>query len=82
MDNLKGGKVGEPTMLGKGHGSGYLRQLAIELLANGAPEVVIDPEADNIRACRAYEKAGFGKAERRVVSGEAIMVMYFTPNTG
>ena len=39
------------------------------------------PQADNARACRAYEKAGFGRMERRIVSGEAIMLMYFTPDT-
>ncbi len=51
--------IGEPDMIGRGHGPAYLRLLAERLLAEGAPVVVIDPDVDNSRARRAYEKAGF-----------------------
>jgi aminoglycoside 6'-N-acetyltransferase len=51
--------IGEPELLGRGHGSAFLRLLAGELVAAGAPVVVIDPDADNLRARRAYAKAGF-----------------------
>ena len=34
--------VGEPDMLGKGHGSVFLQLLAAELKAEGAPVVAID----------------------------------------
>jgi aminoglycoside 6'-N-acetyltransferase len=51
--------VGEPDMIGKGHGSAFLRLLAEKLRAQGAPAVVIDPDPDNLRARRAYQRAGF-----------------------
>lgn len=51
--------IGEALMLGRGHGSAFVRSFAETLLANGAPRVVTDPDPDNARAIRAYEKAGF-----------------------
>ena len=51
--------VGKPEMIGRGHGSTYLRLLATRLCSEGAPVVAIDPAADNARARRAYAKAGF-----------------------
>ena len=51
--------IGEPAMLGQGHGRGFLRRLAKMLLAEGAPVVAIDPALDNHRARRAYAHAGF-----------------------
>ncbi|MDC7784175.1 GNAT family N-acetyltransferase [Rhodoplanes sp. TEM] len=51
--------IGEPDMLGRGHGSAFVRQFADELLAAGTPRVVTDPAPANARAIRAYEKAGF-----------------------
>ncbi len=51
--------IGEPGMLGAGHGPAFLRGLAERLCADGAPAVAIDPHPDNLRARRAYEKAGF-----------------------
>ena len=46
-------------MLGRGHGSAFIRAFADSLLANGTPRVVIDPDPENTRAIRAYERAGF-----------------------
>lgn len=43
---------------GFGLGGAWLRALADQLLAE-APVLVIDPEPDNLRAIRAYAKAGF-----------------------
>jgi aminoglycoside 6'-N-acetyltransferase len=57
--------IGEPAMIGRGHGAFFLGLLARRLLAGGAPLVAIDPDADNLRARRAYAKAGF--AERELV---------------
>jgi len=51
--------IGEPGMIGQGHGSGFLRQFADTLLASGLPRIVTDPDPDNGRAIRAYAKAGF-----------------------
>ena len=46
-------------MIGRGHGSAFIRHFADRLLAIGTPRVVIDPDPANARAIRAYEKAGF-----------------------
>src|SRR6476646_342007 len=51
--------IGEPDLIDRGHGSGFIRQFAGGLLASGIPRVVTDPDPDNARAVRAYTKAGF-----------------------
>ncbi len=69
--------IGEPDMIGRGHGSTYLRLLAERLRAEGAPVVAIDPDVDNLRARRAYEKAGF-RGDTVVESGDgpAILMIF------
>ena len=42
--------IGEPDMIGRGYGSGFIRQFVNALLASGIPRVVTDPDPDNIRA--------------------------------
>jgi aminoglycoside 6'-N-acetyltransferase len=51
--------IGEPDMIGRGHGSRFIRFLVDGLLGEGIPRVVTDPDPANARAVRAYEKAGF-----------------------
>lgn len=51
--------IGETDMLSGGHGSSMLRHIAEELVEDGVPAIAIDPDPDNKRAVRAYEKAGF-----------------------
>lgn len=51
--------IGEPDMVGQGHGSAFVRQHCARLFAAGARAVGTDPHPDNGRAIRAYEKAGF-----------------------
>jgi aminoglycoside 6'-N-acetyltransferase len=51
--------IGVPDMIGRGHGSGFIRQFVDRLLASGTPRVVTDPDPDNGRAIGAYTKAGF-----------------------
>ena len=53
--------IGEPDMVSKGHGSAFIRTFLDRLLAEGAPRVITDPDPRNLRAVRAYEKAGFRK---------------------
>lgn len=53
--------IGEPTMMQGGHGSALIRAFVDERLAQGAPRIVTDPNPENPRAIRAYEKAGFQK---------------------
>lgn len=57
--------IGRPELVGRGHGSAIVRQFAEQLLEEGAPRVIIDPDPANARAIRAYEKAGFRAIDRR-----------------
>jgi aminoglycoside 6'-N-acetyltransferase len=66
--------IGEPAMIGRGHGAAFLRALALRLKREGAPVVAIDPDADNARARRAYEKAGF-RAQSLVAAKDAAAVL-------
>jgi aminoglycoside 6'-N-acetyltransferase len=54
--------IGEPAMVGRGHGSAFIRAFVEGLFAAGTPRVVTDPDPANHRAVRAYEKAGFQRA--------------------
>jgi aminoglycoside 6'-N-acetyltransferase len=51
--------IGELDMIGRGHGSAFIRNFADGLLAAGTPRILTDPSPQNLRAVRAYEKAGF-----------------------
>jgi aminoglycoside 6'-N-acetyltransferase len=51
--------IGESDMMGRGHGSNFIRRFVDELLRDGIPRVVTDPDPANARAVRAYERAGF-----------------------
>lgn len=56
--------IGKPDMLGRGHGTAFLRQQCTRLFEEGVPAIGTDPHPDNVRAIRAYQKAGF-----KIVSG-------------
>ena len=69
--------IGEPAMIGRGHGAAYLRLLAERLISAGAPLVAIDPDADNVRAQRAYARAGFhGEAVVETTEGPAVVMIF------
>jgi len=69
--------IGKPDMLGCGHGSAFLRLLARRLINEGAPAVVIDPAADNLRARRAYTRAGFAGEMVVPTDSGPVIVMTF-----
>ena len=67
--------IGEPDLVGKGHGSAIVRQFVELLFCEGTPRVVIDPDPANTRAIRAYEKAGFTAFDTRTtIYGPALMM--------
>lgn len=69
--------IGEPDMIGRGHGPRFLRLLAERLEREGAPLVVVDPDPANYRARRAYEKAGFrGNMRVDTSAGPAILMIF------
>ena len=51
--------IGDPEMLGQGHGPGFIAAHAQRLFAEGAPVVATDPHPDNGRAIAACRNAGF-----------------------
>ena len=51
--------IGDPTMIGRGHGSAFIAQRTVELFAAGAPVLAVDPHPDNTRAIAVYRKVGF-----------------------
>jgi aminoglycoside 6'-N-acetyltransferase len=62
--------IGEPELWNQGLGTRAVRALLRYLFAEkGAGEVVLSPVADNARAIRCYEKAGFRKV-RSIPRGE------------
>jgi aminoglycoside 6'-N-acetyltransferase len=69
-------------MVGRGHGSAFIRAFADGLLRSGTPRVISDPDPRNARAIRAYAKAGF-HPEREVVTpnGRALLMLRDNPKT-
>jgi len=64
-------------MIGRGHGGAFLRALAEMLIAEGAPAVAIDPDVANLRARRAYARAGFIECGAVAAEAGPVMVMLF-----
>jgi aminoglycoside 6'-N-acetyltransferase len=68
--------IGEADMIGRGHGSAFIRDFTDRLLATGTPRVITDPDPVNARAVRAYEKAGFHKEhEVDTPDGRALLMV-------
>ena len=51
--------IGEPAMIGRGHGTAFIRQRMHELFGAGVPVIAVDPHPANTRAIAVYEKLGF-----------------------
>jgi aminoglycoside 6'-N-acetyltransferase len=69
--------IGDPGMIGRGHGAAFLKMLASRLREEGAPLVAIDPAIENGRARRAYEKAGFRvEAFVETKDGPAVLMIF------
>lgn len=72
--------IGEPAMIGRGHGARFLRLLAQRLIAEGAPLVAIDPDVRNLPARRAYRNAGFrGETVVETPAGPAVLMTFSPP---
>ena len=68
--------IGEPDMVGRGHGSALVRAFVDGLVTAGVPRVITDPALANARAIAAYVKAGF-RREREVDTpdGRALLMV-------
>lgn len=51
--------IGEPDMIGKGHGPAFISERLQTLFEEGAPVVATDPDPENAYAVTAYKKSGF-----------------------
>lgn len=51
--------IGDTTMIGKGLGTAMVVAFCAKLFVEGADYLVIDPDAKNMNAVKAYGKAGF-----------------------
>jgi RimJ/RimL family protein N-acetyltransferase len=71
--------IGEPHRLGKGIGSGVLRAFTTYLLGEGYRTIIIDPDPANVRAVRAYEKAGYRAIPALVGRSGDALIMQFEP---
>jgi aminoglycoside 6'-N-acetyltransferase len=61
--------IGEANLIGRGHGSAFIRTFAEQAFADGAPRIITDPHPDNAASVRAFEKAGFARRWVRDVPG-------------
>ena len=68
--------IGNADMLGRGHGSRFVRQHVDTLFRQGAPAAGLDPHPDNASAQRAFEKAGFARVSGPVDTpwGRAVLM--------
>jgi aminoglycoside 6'-N-acetyltransferase len=66
--------IAAPDMVNCGHGSGFIRAFTTRLLADGTPRVVVDPDPENARAIRCYEKAGF-RRDRLVETPDGVALL-------
>ena len=70
--------LGDPAYLGQGHGTGFIRTRAQQLLAVGASVVLVDPDVLNTHAIGSYTRAGFIPVEERLSQdGTQVLVMEF-----
>jgi RimJ/RimL family protein N-acetyltransferase len=73
--------IGEPTKLSQGIGSAALEEFVKKLLGEGFSNIVIDPDSDNARAIRAYEKVGFRPIPHLLGrTGDALIMQYVNAN--
>ncbi len=71
--------IGEPDMVGRGHGSAFIRTFVDNLLALGVPRVLTDPDPANARAVGAYQRAGF-RRDREVDTPEGRALLMIRDN--
>jgi aminoglycoside 6'-N-acetyltransferase len=72
--------LGDPAQLSRGIGSAALAAFARRLRAEGHRTIVIDPDPGNVRAVRAYAKAGFRPVPGLVGRTGDVLLMQYSPN--
>ena len=72
--------IGDAHNLSSGIGSAALQAFVRMLRAEGFDDIIIDPDPDNHRAVRAYEKAGFRPVPQLEGRTEGVLIMRHAPN--
>ena len=74
--------IGKPELLSKGIGSAALGKFTRERSREGFETIVIDPDAANRRAVRAYEKAGYRAVPQlKDRTGDTLIMQYYPEET-
>ncbi len=69
--------IAEEEHLSRGLGSAVLRAFALELHGRGFGMIIIDPDPANLRAVRAYRKAGFTPVPHLEGRTDGVSIMQF-----
>ena len=72
--------IGEPGLLSRGLGSAALAAFTRTLYDKGHQIIVIDPDPANVRAVRAYERAGFRAVPHLLGQTGETLIMQYDPN--
>jgi aminoglycoside 6'-N-acetyltransferase len=73
--------IGEPDLVGLGHGPRLIAAFVDRLFQRGALRVITDPDPTNDRAIRAYAKAGFRPLDTRTTVYGPALIMACDPPT-
>lgn len=72
--------IGEAGRAGRGLGTLLVKAFARKLFEEGVPRLIIDPDAANVRAVRAYARAGFRPYGRHDgEDGSTLLMEMFAP---
>ncbi|MCR4265679.1 GNAT family N-acetyltransferase [Nitratireductor sp. ZSWI3] len=72
--------IGEEELLSKGIGSRAVKLMVKRLLDEGHTTIIIDPDPQNRRAVRAYEKAGFRPVPHLQERTPGVLIMQYDKN--
>ncbi|SEB59933.1 GNAT family N-acetyltransferase [Nitratireductor aquibiodomus] len=72
--------IGEAELLSRGVGSRAVRLMVRRLLDAGHASIIIDPDRENRRAVRAYEKAGFRPIPHLEGRTGSVLIMQYDKN--
>ncbi|HET7717961.1 MAG TPA: GNAT family N-acetyltransferase [Bauldia sp.] len=73
--------IGVADRLSQGIGSAAVRAFARRLYEEGHRTIIIDPDPANVRAVRAYEKAGFRPVPQLLGRTGDTLIMQYDPKT-
>ncbi|MBB5223893.1 aminoglycoside 6'-N-acetyltransferase [Amaricoccus macauensis] len=71
--------IGDPALIGRGLGSAALAAFTRKLVGEGFETIVIDPDAANTRAVRAYSNAGYAPVPDLAGRTGDTLIMQYQP---